>query len=189
MRCIWRALLVVVCACAVAVGAGVGTGNHTHIAIHGGNPLYFAFRGRCVSLVSSSDHYGSLINLGFDYSKYLRALHANNYSHTQTFSGAYVEPDSDCDPTGQNPGELGCSARLGCEGGCVGSPLSTNRGTARSAAVEASRRPWTKAAGRQRRRRRAPARRVARTRAVPVARAGPPCLHHLEPHFLPPACR
>lgn len=75
-----------------------------HIGIHAANPRYFGYRGKCTALISDAEHYGSLLNAGFDFAKYLQVLAANNYSHTQTFSGAYVEPDSDCNPSGLNPG-------------------------------------------------------------------------------------
>jgi hypothetical protein len=46
-------------------------------------------------LISSTEHFGGLINLDFDYKKYLATLASHNFTLTQTWTGAYVEPDAD----------------------------------------------------------------------------------------------
>jgi len=43
-------------------------------------------------LVTSGEHYGSVLNLDFDYVRYLDALSAKGLNHTRTFSGVYCEP-------------------------------------------------------------------------------------------------
>jgi hypothetical protein len=43
-------------------------------------------------LVTSGEHYGAVLNLDFDYVKYLNTLQADGLNLTRTFSGAYVEP-------------------------------------------------------------------------------------------------
>jgi hypothetical protein len=62
------------------------------LALHPGNPHYFLFREKPTVLVTSGEHYGAVLNLDFDYVKYLDTLAADGLNLTRTFSGAYVEP-------------------------------------------------------------------------------------------------
>ena len=62
------------------------------IALHPDNPHYFVWRGRPTILITSAEHYGAVINLDFDYRKYLDTLAADGMNYTRVFSGAYVEP-------------------------------------------------------------------------------------------------
>ncbi|MBI4583726.1 MAG: hypothetical protein HY717_06860 [Planctomycetes bacterium] len=62
------------------------------ISLHPDNPHYFLFRGKPTILITSGEHYGAVLNLDFDYAKYLEALAAGGLNLTRTFSGAYVEP-------------------------------------------------------------------------------------------------
>jgi hypothetical protein len=62
------------------------------LALHPDNPHYFLFRGKPAVLVTSGEHYGALLNLDFDYRKYLARLEADGMNLTRTFPGAYVEP-------------------------------------------------------------------------------------------------
>lgn len=62
------------------------------LALHPENPHYFEFRGRPTALIGSGEHYGAVLNLDFDFAKYLRTLEADGLNVTRTFSGAYVEP-------------------------------------------------------------------------------------------------
>jgi hypothetical protein len=59
--------------------------------------------GTTKALISSGEHYGALVNLDFNYTMYFQALARDNFTLTISFSGSYVEPDSDCDPTGKFP--------------------------------------------------------------------------------------
>ena len=61
------------------------------IALHPENPHYFLWRGEPTILVTSGEHYGALVNLDFDYVRYLDALHRDGLNHTRTFSGVYRE--------------------------------------------------------------------------------------------------
>lgn len=61
------------------------------ISLHPENPRYFLFRGKPAVLVTSAEHYGAVINLDFDYRKYLRELAAHRLNNTRTFTGPYVE--------------------------------------------------------------------------------------------------
>jgi hypothetical protein len=47
--------------------------------------------GKTSALISSSDHYGSLINLDFNYRKYLKTLAADGMNYTRIFTGTYFE--------------------------------------------------------------------------------------------------
>jgi hypothetical protein len=62
------------------------------IALHPDNPHYFLWRGRPTVLITSAEHYGAVINLDFDFRKYLDTLAADGMNYTRVFSGAYVEP-------------------------------------------------------------------------------------------------
>jgi len=57
------------------------------------NPHYFLWRGRPTVLIGSGEHYGTLINLDFDYRRYFDTLAADGMMLTRVFSGAYVEPE------------------------------------------------------------------------------------------------
>src|SRR5713226_2892788 len=62
------------------------------LALHPKNPHYFLFRGKPAILVTSGQHYGAVLNLDFDYRKYLATLAGDGLNLTRTFTGAYVEP-------------------------------------------------------------------------------------------------
>jgi hypothetical protein len=44
-------------------------------------------------LITSAEHYGAVLNLDFDYRKYLDTLERDGMNFTRVFSGAYVEPE------------------------------------------------------------------------------------------------
>lgn len=56
------------------------------------NPHYFLFRDKPAFLLTSGEHYGAVLNLDFNYTKYLDTLAADGLNLTRTFSGVYVEP-------------------------------------------------------------------------------------------------
>lgn len=62
------------------------------IALHPKNPHYFIFKDKPTVLVTSGEHYGAVLNLDFDYQKYLTELQVKGLNLTRTFTGAYVEP-------------------------------------------------------------------------------------------------
>ena len=64
------------------------------LTLHPQNPHYFLFRGKPEVLITSGEHYGAVLNLDFNYVKYLDTLKADKLNLTRTFSGAYVEPDN-----------------------------------------------------------------------------------------------
>jgi len=61
------------------------------IALHPDNGHYFLWRGKPTILVTSGEHYGAVLNLDFDFVRYLDALAADGLNHTRTFSGTYRE--------------------------------------------------------------------------------------------------
>jgi hypothetical protein len=61
------------------------------IRLHPSNPHYFEFRGKPTVLVTSGEHYGALINLDFDYSRYFDTLRKDRLNLTRVFTGAYRE--------------------------------------------------------------------------------------------------
>ena len=66
--------------------------SYPPLSLHPENPHYFLFRGKPVILIGSTEHYGAVINLDFDYIKYLDELKFSHLNVTRTFSGIYVEP-------------------------------------------------------------------------------------------------
>lgn len=64
----------------------------TPLALHPDNPHYFLFRGKPTVLITSGEHYGAVINLDFDYTRYLDTLAADGLNLTRTFTGVYIEP-------------------------------------------------------------------------------------------------
>lgn len=61
------------------------------IRLHPQNGHYFEFRGEPVVLTGSSEHYGALVNLDFDYLRYLDEVQACGLNLVRVFSGAYRE--------------------------------------------------------------------------------------------------
>ena len=41
-------------------------------------------------LITSGEHYGAVLNLDFDYARYLDELHAHGLNLTRTFAGTYL---------------------------------------------------------------------------------------------------
>lgn len=61
------------------------------IRLHPENSRYFLWRGKPTVLISSGEHYGAVMNLDFDYVRYLDELKACGLNLTRTFSGTYRE--------------------------------------------------------------------------------------------------
>src|SRR5579871_3032674 len=61
------------------------------IRLHPKNPHYFLYRGKLIAIVSSGEHYGSVINADFDYHRYLATLAAEGMNYTRLFGGSYHE--------------------------------------------------------------------------------------------------
>lgn len=82
------ALILALCAASCAAA----TQRHpAPIALDTRNPHYFRYDGKTIALVTSGEHYGSVINAGFDWQTYLATLQADGLNFTRIFGGSYVE--------------------------------------------------------------------------------------------------
>lgn len=61
------------------------------LRLHPDNGRYFLFREKPVVLIGSSEHYGAIINLDFDYIRYLDETRACGLNLVRVFSGTYRE--------------------------------------------------------------------------------------------------
>jgi len=86
------AILALICITLILM-SGVGRADTPPFALHPDNPHVFLFRGGPTLLITSAEHYGAVLNLDFDYAKYLDTLAADGMNHTRMFVGAYCEPD------------------------------------------------------------------------------------------------
>ena len=84
-------LLVLVSAAVCDVNAQAGP-NFKPIQLHPENPHYFLWRGKSTVLITSTEHYGGVLNRAFNYRKYFDTLESLGFNLTRTFSGAYCEP-------------------------------------------------------------------------------------------------
>lgn len=55
------------------------------------NPHFAEFRGKSEILLGSTEHYGAVLNLGFNYIKYLDQLKKEGFNLTRTWTGIYRE--------------------------------------------------------------------------------------------------
>jgi hypothetical protein len=75
----------------IGFGATAGLAADAPISLHPENGHYFLWGNRPTILVTSGEHYGSVLNLDFDYRRYLEELKRHGLNHTRTFSGTYRE--------------------------------------------------------------------------------------------------
>ncbi|HWQ90984.1 MAG TPA: hypothetical protein VN673_04880, partial [Clostridia bacterium] len=68
------------------------TSQAAPLALHPDNPHYFLYQDKPTVLITSGEHYGAVLNLDFDYARYLQELKRNNLNLTRVFVGSYVEP-------------------------------------------------------------------------------------------------
>jgi hypothetical protein len=61
------------------------------VSLHPDNPHYFLYKNKPTVFITSGEHYGALLNLDFNYTKYLDELHSDGLNMTRTFSGVYCE--------------------------------------------------------------------------------------------------
>ena len=62
------------------------------LALHPTNPHYFIYHDKPTILITSGEHYGAVLNTGFDFITYLDELASDGLNLTRTFSGSYHEP-------------------------------------------------------------------------------------------------
>jgi hypothetical protein len=77
----------------VLVHSGLAGEQNKPLALHPDNPHYLLFRGKPTMLITSGEHYGAVLNLDFDFKKYLDTLQKDGLNLTRTFSGIYCEND------------------------------------------------------------------------------------------------
>ncbi|MBE3132856.1 MAG: hypothetical protein IMZ55_05240, partial [Acidobacteria bacterium] len=75
----------------VAGAAALAAGPAEPLRLHPENPHYFLWRGKPAVLITSGEHYGSVLNLEFDYAAYLDEIARSGLNLTRTFSGVYRE--------------------------------------------------------------------------------------------------
>ncbi len=85
---------VIFAALALLLSCSVSDREQVPLSLNPQNPHYFLFRGKPAILIGSTEHYGAVMNLDFDYHSYLDEIASSGLNITRTFSGAYVEPDS-----------------------------------------------------------------------------------------------
>ncbi|HUQ65228.1 MAG TPA: cellulase family glycosylhydrolase [Flavitalea sp.] len=61
------------------------------ISLNQVNPHYFFYKTKPAVLITSGEHYGAVLNLDFNYRKYLAELKRKGLNLTRTFSGIYCE--------------------------------------------------------------------------------------------------
>jgi hypothetical protein len=73
-----------------------GLGAQT-LRLHPLNPRIFQYQGKPTLIIGSGEHYGAVLNLDFDYAKYLQTLEKDGLNTTRIFTGGHRE----------NPGDFG----------------------------------------------------------------------------------
>ena len=100
----------------VVVSSTILSGELAHaqsapISLHPDNPHYLLWRGKPTVLVTSGEHYGSVMNTAFDYVAYLDELQSIGLNLTRLFSGVYCEEEgfaSKENTLSPGPGNLLC---------------------------------------------------------------------------------
>lgn len=117
--------LIVMLAVILALAATTSNAGAEPVRLHPDNPHYFLFRGEPTVLLTSAEHYGAVLNLDFDYVKYLDALQREGMNHTRLFVGPYCESQASFNITRNTlapaPGRFACAwARSAVSGGADG---------------------------------------------------------------------
>ena len=73
------------------VGSFISCSSPQPIRLHPGNPHYFQWHKKPILLIGSTEHYGAVLNLDFDFETYLQTLNKDGLNLTRTFSGIYCE--------------------------------------------------------------------------------------------------
>ena len=78
-------LLALLCAVGVSVH---GQQNTAPIRLDPHNSHYLEYKGKTIALITSGEHYGSVINSDFDSRTYLKTLQADGLNYTRIFGGS-----------------------------------------------------------------------------------------------------
>src|SRR6187431_1998857 len=68
---------------AILVAAVLTTRADEPIRLHPDNPRYFLWRGQPAVLITAGEHYGTVMNLDFDYARYFEELKSNRFNLTR----------------------------------------------------------------------------------------------------------
>jgi hypothetical protein len=85
----------------------VACNTNSPVTVYKSNPHYFFYKNKPLVLITSDHHYGAVIDLDFDYEKFLDYLSANGMNLTRIYPGAMFEaPDKyhQGNPLGPLPG-------------------------------------------------------------------------------------
>src|SRR5258705_6575692 len=96
------------------------------IRLHPDNPHYFLWRGQPTVLITAGEHYGAVMNLDFDYVRYLDEVKTNRFNLTRVFSGTYREVSSSFNITGNTLAPA--AGRYVCPWARASSPGATDGG-------------------------------------------------------------
>ena len=87
-----RSLLIAALAASLTLaGRGQSPSHSAPIRLDPVNPHYFLFRGKTVTLITSGEHYGAVLNLDVDGDRYLATIQSDGLNLTRLFGGSYVE--------------------------------------------------------------------------------------------------
>lgn len=79
-------------ACFFISATTVVTGqNAAPLSLHPENPHYFLFRNKPTILITSAEHYGAVMNLDFDFTRYLTTLQQEGFNYTRIFCSGHLE--------------------------------------------------------------------------------------------------
>ncbi len=73
------------------VAMAAAAGEPEPVRLHPRNPHYFLLDGKPAVLIASTEHYGAVMNLDFDFIPYLDELRSRRLNLTRLFSGAMRE--------------------------------------------------------------------------------------------------
>lgn len=108
LRCIFaRIWLLLLCCLFSCQKCTSETGQS--IRLHPENGRYFEFRGKPVVLMGSTEHYASIMNLDFDFIRYLDEVRACGLNLTRVFTGSYRQYPGfviEDTPLGPKPGRF-----------------------------------------------------------------------------------
>jgi len=85
---------------AILVAAVLTARADEPVRLHPDNPRYLLWRGAPAVLITAGEHYGAVMNLDFDYARYLDVLKSNRFNLTRVFSGTYREVSGSFNITG-----------------------------------------------------------------------------------------
>ncbi|PHN05719.1 hypothetical protein [Flavilitoribacter nigricans] len=93
----WNPAILLLCLCLAACQSSHELTGSTEfpetgpLRLHPNNSHYFLYRGQPLALITAAEHYGALLNLDFDYRKYLESLAGDGMNYTRIFTGTYFE--------------------------------------------------------------------------------------------------